>query len=87
MIPELFADHPENERDDNRDDDTGGDGEENGEVLTLHVDVAGELAQPGELAGEHQNRADNGDQAPQYEKCSAEISHYQPFCRYRSFSL
>ena len=64
----LLPYKPEYERDNQGDQDAGGDGEEYGKILFLHIDVTREFAQPGKLAGEHQQDACRSDYTSQNDK-------------------
>ena len=61
----LLSEQPEYKGEQCGEQDAGGEREVEGEPLPFDVDVAGESPQPGEFAGEAQNRTDGGNQNPQ----------------------
>lgn len=55
-LRDLFPEYPEQQRQDDADNDAGGDGEVEGEILFSNNDVSGESPDPGNLLANQQKK-------------------------------
>ncbi len=76
-LQKLFAQQPENKRQNTGEDYAGGEGKVKGEVIPFYIDVAGEAAKPGKFAGEGDDGTKEGNKKADDDERFAESWHWK----------